>query len=1448
MKRRLFLPAVVVACLLACGAISPGNAQTVSGSLTHDETWSGVVELAGDVVVPVGVTLTLLPGTSVRGHSYWDSVVVNGGRLEAVGLPAAPIEFRSILGTAPGEWGGIVFEAGSTGTLRHAIFRHGGGEISGMVVMRDVTQVVIEDCRFEDSLKDGITVQSLIDPARVRVLRCSFSRIAWSGVRCQDASPTIHTCTFSQAESAVRLEGTSYPSFNGDLSGTGAVVYVAGATRLRSGAIQFAGIPYLLGGDLAIPAGVRVEVEPGVVLKTSSYWNSFLVEGEFNLNGTAGSPVILTSSEDDGAGGDTNGDGSATKPQGNQWGGVVYQGSAVGRLLHCEFRYGGGETGGMLEVAGNATVETRGCVFLNSGEDGIRLRSILDPTRVRIDSSEFRANVDDGIQCEDASPHVSKCVFLENAAAIHLTGTSFPEFDGDLQAPGNGIWLSGTTLTRSGTREFAGIPYILNGDLVVQAGLRLGIEPGVVFKVTSYWYSIVVSGECVVEGTAELPIVFTSVRDDTVGGDSNQDGNATAPAMDAWGGVLFEPGSRGSLRHVDMRYGGGESSGMIEMNAPGAVTVADCTLRDSGDDAVRVVNVSDPAASRIERCVFRDNRDDAIQCDNASPTVRTCQFSGNGSALYLTGTSYPAFSTDLNSAGEPIWIGNTTLVTDGRWMRSGVPYVLQGDVVVPSHVSLAIDPGVVVKGSSYWCSMVVAGRLTAQGTPSDPVVFTSFHDDTAGGDSNGNGASTQPARDQWGGIVFQPGSTGVLSQVSFRFGGGESAAMVDVDAAQVSVQGCRFIASGDDAIRIRNVEHPANVTVEASHFEDSFSDAIQCDNASPTIVSSVFLTNSIYLTGTCFPHFAGDLVAPKDGVWIAGATLTRGGTWEDPGIPYVVGGDIVIPAAHTVTLAPGTVFKFSSYWNSLFVDGRLEANGSTSRPIRFTSLADDVGGDTNGDADATDPATPKPGDWGGLIFQAGSRGKLSHADLSFGGGETPGLVEIYNAQVELTDCAFQFSARDGLRIAQFDVSGAPLPVRQCLFAGNGRYGANNLSTRDLDATQNWWGHATGPYHATRNPSGEGESVTDHVLFEPFLTRSPREVPQKDSDWQARSVVLLNAQEAELLVRTGDIDNLGFGWPPGFDPFSGNSTPAHAYPWTPDPLDPEGTDRIMVISSYRGNPPSGSDGYTTTTSRPFNQVKPVSLDFDPGTVEIHAAVLQVFLDDVQPVGYHSHFTVRIDDTPMPLIAAGVNVLNQHGPIGKLMNFLLPTNSFDLLRDGHVTFLMDDLTTGEGDGFAIDFVRLLVNPRTDLYLGRIAGRITDADTGHGLAGAVVSCGGFATSVSGSDGSFQLDKVPAGLAVVEIALAGYAPANRVVDVLESQLTALDAALSRKSPARITAIQREGNQIRVSWEGGAPAFLLQTTQTLGDGPWITLLETSDRTALIPVGPGSLFLRVTQP
>jgi len=59
--------------------------------------------------------------------------------------------------------------------------------------------------------------------------------------------------------------------------------------------------------------------------------------------------------------------------------------------------------------------------------------------------------------------------------------------------------------------------------------------------------------------------------------------------------------------------------------------------------------------------------------------------------------------------------------------------------------------------------------------------------------------------------------------------------------------------------------------------------------------------------------------------------------------------------------------------------------------------------------------------------------------------------------------------------------------------------AGNSRRFVVHATDNWWGHGSGPFHLTRNPTGLGDNVTDGVRFEPWLKRDEQGEGNEDKD-------------------------------------------------------------------------------------------------------------------------------------------------------------------------------------------------------------------------------------------------------------------------------------------------------------------------------------------------------------
>lgn len=292
----------------------------------------------------------------------------------------------------------------------------------------------------------------------------------------------------------------------------------------------------------------------------------------------------------------------------------------------------------------------------------------------------------------------------------------------------------------------------------------------------------------------------------------------------------------------------------------------------------------------------------------------------------------------------------------------------------------------------------------------------------------------------------------------------------------------------------------------------------------------------------------------------------------------------------------------------------------------------------------------------------------------------------------------------------------------------------------------------------------------------------------NGDWTQQQVTLKNTSEAALMARVGDINNFGFGWDSGFDPFSGNSTPSHSYPWTVASAALPGLDRIMVVSSYKGTPPAGQDGYTSTTSRPANDVQEITLSYDLGGLAVQSAILQMFVDDFQAQVWKASYQATINGKRAAFLEAVINSLDQTGPIGKLITLQVPSDFLPQVASGKLVFRIDDPTTGAGDGYAIDFVKLLVNPVGLAKTGTVTGKVTDS-TGKALANAIVTAGGVSSVKTDASGVFTLTDVPAGLASITATLSGYESGRVNLDVIAGKSQSTTLTLSAATSTTVCA-----------------------------------------------------------
>jgi len=161
-------------------------------------------------------------------------------------------------------------------------------------------------------------------------------------------------------------------------------------------------------------------------------------------------------------------------------------------------------------------------------------------------------------------------------------------------------------------------PYVVSKYSTIAEGATLYIEPGVVVKF-NFNGLLGIQGRIVASGTSQQPVVFTSIMDDTAGGDTNNDGANTLPEIGDWGSITFLDNASHDdsvLNHVIVRYGGfhqdkGEGNGNDWYYAkPGHWDVVDF------EGVIRLADSSPTIANSI----IEDNRQ-ALHLEDSSPRL-----------------------------------------------------------------------------------------------------------------------------------------------------------------------------------------------------------------------------------------------------------------------------------------------------------------------------------------------------------------------------------------------------------------------------------------------------------------------------------------------------------------------------------------------------------------------------------------------------------------------------------------------------------------------------------------------------------------------------------------------------------------------------------------------------------------------------------------------------------
>lgn len=623
--------------------------------------------------------------------------------------------------------------------------------------------------------------------------------------------------------------------------------------------------------------------------------------------------------------------------------------------------------------------------------------------------------------------------------------------------------VSTSTITSDETWTQACSPYIVTTNVTVRDGAVLTIEPGVQVRFNSTRSLTIgtttLEGGLVAAGTAADPIVFTS--------------NLASPSPGNWRGLVIHRKilADSALTHAVIEYAGVNPSLRLDQVPGSAITISDVEIRQCSSEGVSILG-ADPILEYITVSCPTATKHGIAATLGSSFVLRHSTISNAMTATDaptsggVTDTTFTSYDAGLPFSLHPARVG---MVVSGNDLQGATPSsivnVSAGNITQPAAwpaLSYRITGTVNVRGASgpMWTieagahlrfssggKLIAAanasnpGGITAVGTPSEPIVFSS------------NAAS--PAPGSWNGIQLLDGllPESRLEHVIIEYTGtGPALDLVRTTAATALLHGAIRHCNGE-GVRVDNGDPVLeDWSVDCSAGADV--GVLTANAPALTLLGSTVAngmeiavaTAGLVVSGNTFASYDSGralrlhpgLVAPilaantlegasaASAVEVNGGTLAQHVTW--PAHTYRILGDLNVHglAKPVLTLQPGTRVLFAA-GKGLFVGvisfmsaGGLYAVGTPAEPIVFGSAA----------------ASPGPGDWRGLRFVAAEGAsipslldgvRVEHA----GSSVFPG-IEIYLSDVTIQRSAIESNSKDGITIRQ-----ASPTIRESSISNNG---------------------------------------------------------------------------------------------------------------------------------------------------------------------------------------------------------------------------------------------------------------------------------------------------------------------------------------------------------------------------------------------------------------------------